>query len=220
MTRRTLIFDLGGVVLRWQPGALLLHHLPHRLPDRAAADALAARFFESFRPGSDWAEFDRGTLALHTVAERIARRLDLPPDEVLRVMQGVPAHLQLLEDSAGLLQQLHRAGHRLVFLSNMPADYRDHAQRQIDRIGVFEEGVYSSMVGHVKPQDDMFEHAQAAFGLAAADCLLLDDSAANVAAARQRGWQALLFTGAAAARVDLERLGLLQPVHVESSKAG
>ncbi len=85
---------------------------------------------------------------------------------MLRVMQAVPAHLELLDDSVALLHDLHRAGHRLVFLSNMPLAYLDHAQRQLDRLGVFETGLYSSRIGMVKPMPEIFAHAEAMFGVA------------------------------------------------------
>lgn len=206
---RTLVFDLGGVVLRWQPAELLHQQLPHRAPNKDGARELASRFFESFRPGSDWTEFDRGALTLEQVAPRIASRLQFDLEEVLRVMHAVPAHLQLLDDTAMLLRDLHRAGHRLVYLSNMPAAYVEHAEQQLDGLGVFDTGLYSSRVGMVKPQPRIFAHAEEQFGAKGADCIFFDDSPANVQAAAERGWLARHFSSAAPARADLIELGVL-----------
>lgn len=206
---RTLIFDLGGVVLRWQPADLLHQQLPDRAADLAAGVELASRFFESFRPGSDWAEFDRGALTLEQVAPRIASRLQLGVDEVLRVMHAVPGHLQLLDDTAALLRDLQQAGHRLVFLSNMPPAYVDHVQQQLDRLGVFETGLYSSRIGMVKPQTPIFAHAERQFGATGVDCIFFDDSPTNVRAAAERGWNARHFSNATGARKDLVELGVL-----------
>lgn len=206
---RTLVFDLGGVVLRWEPAQLLLTHLPQRLPDLAAAERLAAVFFESFRPGSDWAEFDRGVLAVPEVVVRLARRIGLEEAEVSAVMAGIPAHLQLRTDTVALLRELQRSGHRLVYLSNMPTAYRAHAQTQLDGLGCFEAGLYSSEVRMVKPEPGIYREALTRFGALAADCLFFDDSAANVASARQLGWSACRYSDAAAARKDLAAHGLL-----------
>lgn len=205
----TIVFDLGGVVLNWQPIELLRQHLPHRLPSAAAAQQLAGSFFEAFRPGSDWAEFDRGTLTIEEVAQRIARRTGLTSDEVIGVMRGIPGHLQLRVDSAALLKELHLAGQRLVYLSNMPEPYIDHVQRQLDTLAVFESGIYSSRVKLVKPLDEIFQLAARQFTAAAADCVFFDDSAANVETARRQGWQAFRFSDAAAARLALVELGVL-----------
>lgn len=205
----TLVFDLGGVVLRWQPAELLRQTLPHRLAAGAAAGQLAAAFFESFRCGGDWAEFDRGVLGTDDVARRIARRLGFADAEVLAVLRAIPEHLQLRADSVELLAELAAAGQRLVFLSNMPAPFVDHAQRQLDSLGYFADGVFSSQVGLVKPDPAIFGVALQRFASRAADCLLLDDNAGNVEAALGQGWQARCFSDAAAARRDLVELGLL-----------
>lgn len=207
---KTLVFDLGGVVLRWQPAHLLRSHLPQRLPDHAAAERLAEQFFESFRPGRDWAEFDRGVLAFETVARRISHRIGMPEAEVLAVMHGIPAHLQLRDDTVALLQELHTEGHRLVYLSNMPGPYVRHAQAQLNRLAIFEQGLYSSDVQLVKPEAAIYQAALTQFGLVAGDCIFFDDSSVNVIAARQQGWEARQFTDAAAAHVELLALGVLQ----------
>lgn len=200
---RTLVFDLGAVVLRWEPAHLLLDSLPKRLADLATAQQLAAVFFESFRPGSDWAEFDRGVLGLDEVAQRIAARVGLGEDEVRAVLHGIPAHLQLRADTAALLHDLRLSGCRLVYLSNMPAPYRPHAQAQLDQLGCFETGLYSCDVRMVKPEAEIYREALRRFGATPADCLFFDDSAGNVASAQGEGWAACRFTDAAAARRDL-----------------
>ncbi len=39
-------------------------------------------------------------------------------------------------------------------------------------------------------------------------CILIDDSADNVAAAKEAGWQGLVFTDAAAAQLELKKAGV------------
>ncbi len=206
---KTIVFDLGGVVLHWEPAQLLLAHLPDRLSSVDEARHLATEFFESFRPGGAWAEFDRGVLSTDEVAQRIAMCTSLPIQTVIAVMQGVPAHLTLREDTTTLLQQLNAAGNRTVFLSNMPAPYIEHVQQQLDLLGVFEQGIFSSNIKMVKPEAEIFTLALRAFDCLAADCVFLDDSAVNVEAANRAGWRALRFVDAAQARRDLVALGLL-----------
>lgn len=205
---RTLVCDLGGVLLRWQPAQLLLHHLPHRVADEAAAAALAVAFFETFRPGGDWAEFDRGRLDRQTAAARIAARLGLTEAEVQSVIDGVPAHLRLREEVAALLRELTSAGHRLVYLSNMPRPYVERVRALIDPLA-FAGGLFSSDVGLVKPEPAIYPQALRQFGARAVDCLLLDDNPANVAEALRQGWQACHFSDAQSARDALVGLGWL-----------
>lgn len=207
----TLVFDLGGVVLHWQPAQLLRQCLGDRLASDGAATALAAAFFESFRPGGAWAEFDRGSLTGDAVVERIADRgTGLSHADVRRVMQAIPAHLQLRLDCAALLIDLRAEGHRLLFLSNMPAPYVGHVQRQLDDIRVFDGGIYSSDVGLVKPETGIFQLALRRFGCTAAELLFFDDNPGNVDAALRLGWQARHFVDADGARRDLVAIGLLR----------
>ena len=62
MTRRTLVFDIGGVVVRWQPLQLMQQVLPQQAHDEHSAKAVAAAIFQGLTPGGDWAEFDLGRI--------------------------------------------------------------------------------------------------------------------------------------------------------------
>lgn len=56
---------------------------------------------------------------------------------------------------------------------------------------------YSAALGARKPEAAFFARAAAGAGLAPAQVLLVDDTAANVVAARQAGWHGVVWTGAA-----------------------
>jgi len=53
----------------------------------------------------------------------------------------------------------------------------------------------SGRIGHAKPDRAFFQHVSEALGLAPGEILLVDDSAANVSAAKDLGWQGFHFTG-------------------------
>jgi 2-haloacid dehalogenase len=64
-------------------------------------------------------------------------------------------------------------------------------------------------VGVNKPDPRIFEHLVERFGIAPAAALFIDDSPANVDAARALGFSAIRFTDATALRSELVRLRLL-----------
>jgi putative hydrolase of the HAD superfamily len=204
--RTKLVFDLGGVVFRWQPQAFLPRLMPASAATPDAALRFGQRFFEGF--GGDWGEFDRGRLEAGPLAERIAARIGLAVDEARRLIEAIPDELQPLPDTVALLRRLRERGHALFFLSNMPAPYARHLQARDDTLRLFDGGVFSSQAGLIKPEPALFAHAAAAFGGAPAELLLIDDIAANVAAARAAGWQALLFEDARGCEAALARLGI------------
>ena len=72
----------------------------------------------------------------------------------------------------------------------------------------FDEIVYSAALGVCKPERVFYTNAQARMGVAAAQSILfVDDTAANVDAARACGWRAMLYRGPESLARALERWG-------------
>lgn len=205
-----IVFDLAGVVFHWSPPDLLRSMLPGHAPDDAAAHALVRRLFQGFGPDSDWAGFDRGQIEPDALAERIARRTGIAAEDVRAVIDAIPAHLHAHAGTVDLMRRMRRAGHRLFYLSNMPAPYALHLEREHDLFALFDAGVFSARVGLMKPDPAIFEAAARRFGAAPADLLFIDDVARNVEAARALGWQALQFRDAADCEAALPA-GVLGP---------
>lgn len=192
-----LVFDFAGVVFHWNPPALLRETLPQRAPDDAAARALMHELFQGFAPGSDWADFDLGLIEPPALANRIARRTGLAEAELHAVIDAIPRHLVAHAPTVDLMHDLKRSGHRLFYLSNMPAPYAEHLEANHDFFDLFDDGVFSARVQMMKPQHGIFHAAARRFGVPPAELLFIDDIEHNVQAARSLGWQGLHFTGAA-----------------------
>jgi putative hydrolase of the HAD superfamily len=206
---RTLVVDLGGVLLRWDPAGLIAQAWPDLAPDRASALALVDQVFQGSLPGGDWAEYDRGALDAATVVARISGRTGLTERRVQGLLDAVPAHLSLQPATARLLDRVRADGVRMVYLSNMPARYADWLDGLSQFRGWFEDGVFSARVGHVKPESEIFALAQRRLGLDPARTLMLDDRADNVAEALRHGWSGLVFIDAEDAAARLTALGWL-----------
>ena len=207
MSEKKFVFDFGRVVFAWQPEALLRATLPERAHDEASARHWVTQFFQSY--GGDWGDYDRGTVAVPALVQRIATRTGLSTDEVQRVVDAVPHALQPLPDTLALLRQLHETGHTLYYLSNMPAPMADHLQATHAFLAWFKDGVFSGRVGHNKPEPAIFEMAAQRFGHPVGELVFLDDHGPNVEAARHLGWNALQFSTAAKAEADLRATGWL-----------
>ena len=205
----TVIFDLGGVLLHWQPLSLLQQLLPHHAPDAAAAQALARQLFQGFDPGSDWALFDLGQIEPEALARRIATRTGLPVADVQAVIDAIPPHLATLEGTEALLHELRAAGHRLCFLSNMPAPYADRLLREKPFFSAFDDGIFSAHVQQIKPDAGIYTLAAERFGLGSDRVWFVDDVQRNLDAAQPHGWRGVRFEGAEQLGADLRSAGLL-----------
>ncbi len=194
-----IIFDLGRVVVSWDPVGIVS---AVRGPQGAAE--LAERLFNH----PDWLEVDRGTLSLHTMARKAQARTGLSAADNLAILQAVPA--SLLPDPAmvALIEELHGAGHALYALSNMGHASIDWLERQ-DFWRFFSGKVVSARVRMLKPEPDIYRYLLVSFDLQAEECLFIDDSPANVAAAEALGLRGLVFTDAPRCRQHLVEQGLL-----------
>ena len=206
---KSVVFDFGAVLFQWKPLELLQAVVPELAPDDAAARALAAQIFESFTPHSDWALFDLGQVDEPRLAERIAKRLGITEAQVRRVIDAIPPHLEAQAPTVALFHRLRSAGHRMFYLSNMPAPYADSLERNNPFIAQFDDGIFSGRVGLMKPHAEIFQLAQTRFGLVLEQPVFIDDHAGNVSAARALQWQAVHFTGAAGAEQELAGMGWL-----------
>lgn len=205
---RDVVFDLGGVVFRWEPLVLLQQLFPQRIPDEASARHWARQIFQTFAPEADWALFDLGRIEADALAQRIAHRTGMRAQELQGLIDGIPQHLTPMPGTVALMHELSAAGHRLYFLSNMPAPYAAHLQAAYPFFALFEQGIFSAHVQQIKPLPEIFVTAQNRWPLREKP-VFIDDVPNNIEAAQRHGWQGLRFESPQQVRAALVGLGLL-----------
>ena len=188
-----VVFDLGAVLLTWEPVALVQTQLAPHAPTAEAAQALARQMFHH----EDWLGFDRGTHSLDDAIGRMALRLALPADRLSDVLSPIGERLEPIAVTVNLLAGLRDrrgAGEdlRLYYLSNMPEPYARVLEYRHAFFRWFDGGIFSGDVKMIKPQRQIYELLTERYGLAAADTtIFIDDSLPNVLAARELGWKAI-----------------------------
>ncbi len=188
-----VVFDLGAVLFTWEPERLVAAHLGAHAPTAEAAAALARDLFHH----EDWLGFDRGTHTLDDAIGRMALRLQLPAHALSAMMPIDAVHLVPIPVvTVALLADLRAqrdagAGLRLYYLSNMPAPHARILQQQYPFMQWFDGGIFSGDVKLIKPQREIYELLAARHALKPAETVFIDDSLANVEAARALGWHAI-----------------------------
>ena len=107
-------------------------------------------------------------------------------------------------DVFAVAHELHGRNYRTGILSNTEKPARPIMER--DSYRIFDPIVLSWEVGSAKPQRRIFEALIETLRLNPQEILLIDDVAANIAAAKDLGLQGLLFTDAETLRSDLSDL--------------
>ena len=203
-----VVFDLGGVVFRWQPLVLLQELFPSQVRNEAQAREWASQIFQTFHPEADWALFDLGRIEPEPLAQRIAARTGLAETDLRHLIANIPPHLQPIQGTVDLIHELKAQGHRLYFLSNMPAGYADHLVRVNPFFSQFDDGIFSAHVQQIKPLPDIFATAQERWPLRGQP-VFIDDVQHNIDAAVQHGWQGIRFESPQQVRSDLVGLHFL-----------
>lgn len=195
-----LIFDLGGVVVRWDPAAIIASVFD----DEDVRSRIRAGVFAH----PDWLELDRGTLDREEAIRRAARRAGMAQGEIRRLLLAVPPSLVPIPETIELLYRLKAQGHPLYCLSNMHVASIEHLEREQKFFEVFRGKVISCRLNLCKPEPAIYEHALRLNGLKPNETVFIDDAQVNVDAAAKLGIRTIQFREAAQCERELRALGV------------
>ena len=195
MPVEAVVFDLGGVLIDWDPRYLYRKLL---------ADEAAMEEFLATVCTPEWnAEQDRGRPFAEGVAELAGRH----PEHAVAIAAyherwpemvagDVPGTVEVLAD-------LRAAGVPLYALTNWSAETFAITRPRFEFLDWFCGLLVSGEEGIAKPDPAIFRLLLDRFGLDPAATFFVDDSEANVATARELGIDAVRFTGPRRLRREL-----------------
>jgi 2-haloacid dehalogenase len=201
-TAPVIVFDLGGVLMDWDPYYLYRKILGD---DRQAVDRFL-KTVDFFRWNE---ENDRGRSFAEGTAELIARfpeYRDLIRAYDERYLESLGGAIQPVVD---ILRALKDAGYPLYGLSNWPAEKFALVRPQYPFFAWFDDLVISGEVRMLKPDKAIFNLLLQRAGRPAGECLFIDDHASNIRAARELGFQTILFQSPQQLEAELRRLEIL-----------
>ncbi len=202
----TIIFDLGGVLIDWNPEYVFTKMIP---------DPEKRRYFFDNICTNDWnIEQDAGRSLAVATELLLAEWPEWEPeirayygrwDEML----GGP-----IDDMVELLRELRDQGdHRLLALTNWSAETFPVALGRYEFLHWFEGIVVSGAEKTRKPFADIYQVLLNRYQVAPERAVFIDDSLKNVQGAESLGIKGIHFQGAAPLRRTLRTLGAV-PVKV------
>ena len=201
MPVKAVVFDLGGVLIDWDPRYLYRKLL---------ADEAAVEEFLATVCTPEWnAEQDRGRPFAEGVAELVERH-PAHADAIAAYAERWPEMLGgVIGGTVELLAELRAAGTPLYALTNWSAETFVVARERFELLSWFDGVVVSGEERMIKPDPRFFWLLLDRFGLDPGATFYVDDSEPNVAAARRLGLDAVRFTGPRQVRRELTARGLL-----------
>jgi FMN phosphatase YigB (HAD superfamily) len=195
---RNIVFDIGFVLVRlnYRPLLDFLHAHGAELADRdAVMTGIRLEDHETGQlPGAGLLERLRGLTRSQTVSL-----------EEMRVKW-----LDMFELEPAMVELAHRLSerYRVFLLSNIGDLHWTHLAREYRLHAIGHGALPSYVAGVMKPHSGIYAEAERRFALEPAATVFIDDSPANIATARGRGWHGIVHQGYA------DTLGHLQTLRI------
>ncbi len=181
---KNIVFDLGGVVLDWNPEKVKKEfkknpELPRFL--------FGSDFFRKY-----WSEFDRGALTEEGMIGKMSLLSGFPVADCREFVEFIKYSLTDIPRTVELIRELSGKGYPLYCLSNMSNEFYDYLKgREVFRY--FKGQIISAHEGMIKPNEDIFYLLLDRFNLQPHECLFVDDLQANIQTAAKLGFHTVLF---------------------------
>ncbi len=201
---KTLIFDLGGVLIDWDP-----RHLYRKLiPDESEMD-----FFLTEICSPEWnAQMDRGKSFQESVDELAVVYPKYSKQVQAYYSRWEEMVIGPIQGTVKILERLREAGYPLAALSNWSTETYPKVAKRFALLSWFGTLVISGEVGLIKPDPEIYHYLLKKINREAKDCIFIDDSESNVRTAEELGFISIHFSSPEGLGGSLEELDILKNV--------
>ena len=202
MTIEAVIFDIGNVLIEWQPERFYDSEIGQARREAMFAEVDLHGMNERVDLGHNFTETIYATAADNPNWEREIRMWH---DRWIELAQPVIGH------SLKLMKALQANGVPVFSLTNFGIESYDHAATHYDFLRDFDRDFISGHMKVTKPSARIYEMVEEMSGLSGGQLIFTDDRADNIFAASERGWKTHLFEGPDGWAKRLVGEGLLTP---------
>ena len=176
---RNIVFDIGGVLADFR--------MMEFLAEKGFDTNMSKRIIKTAVMSPYWGQFERDEI---TEEETLRGFASIDPeieDELRRAFSDLKGLLVSKDYAIPLVMDLKKAGYGVYYLSNYSRKAYDECGESLAFMPYMDGGIVSFKVGKTKPSADMFRLFLDRYGLKAEECVFVDDTEENVAAAGKLG---------------------------------
>ncbi len=196
----TIIFDIGNVLaaFSWRE-----HYKSFGYDEEMVERLARATVMNPL-----WNETDRGVIPREELMRRFAESDPEIAEDIRRVLSDVRTLVTRLDYAVPWVKALKERGYRVLYLSNFSEKAEKDCAEALDFIPYMDGGILSYRDRVIKPMPDIYELLIDRYALTPEECVFLDDTQANLDAARAFGFHTILFRTQEQAVEELGRLGV------------
>lgn len=184
--KQSIIFDLGAVLVNWNPQAIARGYTDDQLLQQQLLDHL---FFHQ-----NWIDFDSGLINERLLITQTASLTGETEASIELLMQQVKEYLTEIEPVRKLLEQATQNGIACYCLSNISHELFDYLKNRHGFFSLFDGIVISAEENCCKPDRKIFDTILERYQLDPQTTLFIDDREDNTLAAAGLGIHTLTFT--------------------------
>lgn len=199
MEIKNIVFDMGGVIIDFDPDRSVARHFPEDCRDLVKKTVFGSK---------EWLNMDRGTLGYAEGVERICSALpEELRDEARLMIVSHEEEMPPIPEMFALVKSLSENGYGLYLLTNCPAWFHEFKPR-VPAFAYFDGFIVSADHKRSKPEKEIYNILLDTYSLRAEECFFVDDSPVNAAAAEKLGIRSYCFSDR-----DAERLKAVMREH-------
>ncbi|MGI6693644.1 MAG: HAD family hydrolase [Limnochordia bacterium] len=192
---QNVVFDLGNVLLMFNPG----EYLAGLFDDAELAGRLQRAVFCS----PEWYMLDRGVITQEEAVWRLTRQ---HPDLASGITQTFADWFSMLKPISAnveVVRSLKKSGYPLYVLSNFHKAAFEYVYGKYEWFNLFDGLIISYQHQTLKPEPAIYQTLLAVYALIPEDCVFIDDSLANLAAASEFGIKGIHYQSTDQLRLEL-----------------
>ncbi len=186
MTPEAVVFDIGNVLIEWQP---------ERFFDSVIGANRRKAMFASVDLHAMNDRVDRGESFANVIGETAQATPDWHDEIMLWHDRWLDIAAPAIDHSVRLMAALQAKGIPVFSLTNFGIQTYKIAAERYPFLTQFDRDFISGHLGVIKPDEDIYAALETTSGVAPEALLFTDDRRENIAAAARRGWQTHHFKG-------------------------
>lgn len=200
MAIKNVVFDIGNVLVKWSPLDIVKMTF--------GEDCNAEELVDTYIHNQVFWDLNRGRFSLQTAKHLLVNETEHTLDEIERLFDNLFLSLTPVAGGFELLQRLHKAGYRILTLTDNVHEIVAYLKETYEFWPYFDGGVVSADVDLLKPEPEIYQTLIEKCQIIPQESVFMDDMPNNVLGAKDKGLHAFQFTTAQDAEMQLKKLGL------------